>query len=233
MNYSNSGFNYIDRGFKRNLVLIPGWATDYRIFSRLELDYNYFVPVDIAAYRFKEELLKLLKQRGYKSISILGYSLGGFLASDFAAEYPERVGELILFAVRKAYNNTALSQIKQSLASNAKAFLYKFYLNCFSKGDREGLSWFRNNLLDAYLDNHCPGRLNQGLDYLSSARIDTEKLSCIKEIAIFHGENDLIAPLKEALEIKHALPKARLNLLPGKGHIFFLSGGLKEYFPYG
>ena len=37
-------FKYIDRQKPETAVLVPGWATDYRIFDTLDLDYNYLMP---------------------------------------------------------------------------------------------------------------------------------------------------------------------------------------------
>lgn len=224
------GFKLLGRGFAKNIVLIPGWATDYRVFNNLELDYNYLLPVGISPFDFKAKLLSLLQERGYKSVSVLGYSLGGFLACDFAAEYSDMVEELILLGIRKSYGAGALKQARQGIASNARAFLYRFYLNCFSGYDREGLAWFRQNLLSNYLQDFSLPDLAMGLDYLSSNRIDAAKLKDIKKIRIFHGEEDLVAPLEEALEVKSALAQAEFNLMKNKGHLLFLSPEFKEYF---
>ncbi len=138
MNSQISEFSYIYRGFKEAIVLIPGWATDYRIFSNLDLNYNYLLPVRFNPLDFKKKLSKELDKRGINKISMLGWSLGGFLAVEFFSDNPERIDKLILISIRKRYDSKNLEDIAFKLKKNKKAWLYKFYLDCFSKKDKKG-----------------------------------------------------------------------------------------------
>src|SRR3989338_4261643 len=89
----------IPRGAARTLLLIPGWATDYRIFASLELPYNYLVPIKFAFLDFEKRVLRALEENALDKISILGWSMGAYLAADFAAKHKDRIDELILAAV--------------------------------------------------------------------------------------------------------------------------------------
>jgi len=233
MNWAGKGFKFLDRGFAKTLVLVPGWATDQRIFDTLDLDYNYLLPIGISPFDFKFKLFDLLKERHYDNISLFGYSLGGFMVCDFSSEYPHMVEELILLSIRKSYNAKVLKETRKGIKNNRRAFLYKFYLNCFSRYDKEGLAWFRSNLLDSYLQDISADELALGLDYLSSAKIESEKLKSIRKIRLFHGRDDLIAPLQETAEIKSGLTQAKLNLLDNRGHFLFLNKGFRKDFYHG
>ncbi|MEE8359767.1 MAG: alpha/beta hydrolase, partial [Candidatus Omnitrophota bacterium] len=125
-------FDYINRGEVRTLVLIPGWASDSRIFGTLDLSYNYFVPENFSHFNFKESLLDAMEERGIKKISLFGWSLGGFLAQEFAMEYPDIIDRLILVSVRKGYKEEELSEIRKNLKRSKEGYLYKFYSQCFS-----------------------------------------------------------------------------------------------------
>ena len=46
-----SEFKLIDRGFKDTILLIPGWAADYRIFDSLDLEFNYLLPMKLRLCR--------------------------------------------------------------------------------------------------------------------------------------------------------------------------------------
>jgi len=225
-----SGFNFRNRGFKNTLVLIPGWATDYRIFDVLKLDYNYLLATSLCPSDFNQALRNQLDQFEINKVSVFGFSLGGFLGSEFAAKFPERISELILLGVRKCYAPKILEGIKYEIQKNSRPWLYKFYLNCFSGADREGLSWFKKNLLKEYTHNLKLNELIWGLDYLSSHAITPGSLSKIEKIRIFHGSEDLIAPISEALEIKSDLPQAKFVCLRGAGHISFLNPVFRERF---
>lgn len=230
---AKSEFELNKKGFKDTLVLIPGWATDWRIFNGLELDYNYLLTTKLNTADFNRQLLGRLDQLKINKVSVLGFSLGGFLAAEFASSCPDKINELILLGVRKRYDPQLLENIRRQINKDQRAWLYKFYLNCFSKADTGGLEWFRNNLLKEYLDNLNSGELIRGLDYLAGHTIHPETLEGIENIRLFHGSGDMIAPVQEALEFKADLPRAKFTLLADTGHLCFLNGNFRERFYHG
>ena len=225
-----SEFEFRGRGFKDTLVLIPGWATDWRLFEGLELDYNYLLTTKLYPSDFNRELLRQMDQLEISKVSVFGFSLGGFLAAEFACGYPEKIAKLILLGVCKRYDPQLLENIEREIRAYRRPWLYKFYLNCFSKADREGWEWFRKNLLKEYLDKLSLDELTMGLDYLACQALDPEILAKVGDIRIFHGGDDMIAPVKEALEMKADLPRAKFTLLADRGHLFFLSRDFRETF---
>jgi pimeloyl-ACP methyl ester carboxylesterase len=100
---------------KEKIYLIPGLMTDERLWSRLipflENDYeliNVPIPhsedfdeiIDILFNSFKEE-----------KINLLGFSLGGYIASYFAITYPNKVNRL--FTVAATPGNTTEAEIQR------------------------------------------------------------------------------------------------------------------------
>ena len=228
-----SGFKFWERGFKDTLVLIPGWATNYRIFDGLKLDHNYLIPTRLYHCNFYQALLDAINELKIDKVALFGFSLGGFLATEFAVSFPERVSELILIGVRKCYEPKILEEIKNAIQINKRAWLYKFYLNCFSRSDLQGLGWFKKNLLKEYTDNLSLDELNLGLDYLASHALHLESLKKVEKIRIFHGSADRIVPVEEALKIKSELPQAKFILFADMGHLLFLHPGFRERFYHG
>lgn len=227
---ARSKFRIVKRGFEKTIVLVPGWATDYKIFDTLDLKYNYILPINIDFIDFKDSLLKFLKKTSVRHVSLFGWSQGGFLAADFASHNTETIDELILAGMRRRYDQDALEEIKRKLKQNKRAFLYKFYLNCFSQYDNKACSWFKRSLLKKYIDQMSVEYLLCGLDYLSCARIKSEFLSGVKTIRIFHGAQDEIAPLEEAKKIKACLPHAQFIVLDRLGHLLFLNPDFRKEF---
>ncbi len=223
MNLQRSKFKFLDRGFEETLVCLPGWAADERIFSRLSLNYNYLFATYFSPFEFTKQLYDYLYKLSAGKVSFLGYSLGGFLAADFAQSHPEMVNELILLSIRKSYDTKVIQAIKEKLVKNQRAFLYRFYLDCFSPADREGLNWFKAHLLKDYLEVMRLEDLLTGLNYLEEARINPSLLTSIEKISIFHGEDDVIAPLEEARFLKTELKQAQFIPLPKLGHLCFLN----------
>lgn len=223
MRSQRSEFKLLDRGFKEVLVLIPGWATDYRIFSGLDLNYNYLLPIKFHPGLFIKSLSDELEKQGLDKVRMFGWSLGGFLAAEFAGGYSGRITELILSSVREKFPSEGLESIALKLKRNKKAYLYKFYQECFSARDSQGLNWFTKHLLKEYLDQMQLDDLLDGLDYLSRAVIKPKSLSGVKKIRVFHGEDDRIAPLKGADWADPALHQVDFISLAGVGHVLFLN----------
>lgn len=196
---------------KGTIILMPGWATDCRIFKDVES-------------------LKIFKDRPADKICLLGWSLGGFMAAEFASRYPEAIGELILVSIRRRYDPAILTDITQLLIKDKKAYLYKFYLESFSGEDKEGLAWFKKNLLKSYLQDMKTEDLIRGLDYLSQASMEPERLRRVEKIRIFHGTEDRIAPLEESEKIGSRLPQAEFIRISGAGHCPFLSRDFRKKF---
>ena len=221
-------FKYIDRGYKASIVLIPGWATDYRIFDFLDLKFNYLLPVRFAPFDFSKSLLREIKKRTIKKISLLGLSLGGFLAAEFAFKHPGLIDELILISIRKRYKENDLSHIKGQLKKNKKAYLYKFYSLCFP--GRKHIDDSAKKLFNRYYNTMDLDYLLYGLQYLEKAKIEPALLGKIENIRIIHGEYDNIAPIQEAFDIKSRLPKAKFICVKDAGHFPFLKADFKKYY---
>ncbi|UCD55756.1 MAG: alpha/beta hydrolase [Candidatus Omnitrophota bacterium] len=219
-------FKFIDNGYKDVAVLIPGWATDYRIFGSLNLEFNYLMPITFYPDTFETNLLRALRENKIDKFSLFGWSLGGFLAAEFASRHKELIDRLILVSIRKKYDKKGLREIKEYLGKNKKGYLYKFYTRCFFK--KENMQWFRKNLLKTYCEELDLDYLTDSLGYLQNAEIRPESLKPVEKIKIIHGECDRIAPVQEALEIKNNLPHAEFVSVEHAGHMPFLEDGFER-----
>ncbi|MEA3305919.1 MAG: alpha/beta hydrolase [Candidatus Omnitrophota bacterium] len=224
--FSNgAGFKYIDRGKKDSIALIPGWATDYRIFSRLDLKFNYLIPVDFSPFTFEKSFFEALKENNITRISLLGWSLGGFLAAEIASKHTRLIDRLVLVSIRKKYKKEELKAVKKHLRKSRRGYLYRFYTRCFSeKGE---MSFFRKNLLKDYCDGFNLDYLFTALDYLKTAEIKPELLKRVEKVKIIHGEFDKIAPIREAMDIKNGLPQAEFITIDKAGHMPFFKDAFK------
>jgi len=220
-------FKSINRKESQEAVLIPGWATDYRIFEGLNLKYNYLIPTNFYPFDFEDILLRTLKKRNIKKISLFGFSLGGFLAAEFASRHSHLVDKLILIGTRLKYRHKEIDNIRKLLRKSKVAFLYKFYSQCFEK--KIDFIRFKNKLFRDYCENFDLDYLMNTLDYLESARIRPESLRGIKHITIIHGRLDRIAPFSEAVCIKDSLPDANFIDLKDEGHMPFLKEDFGDY----
>ncbi len=221
-------FKFADRNEKQYLALVAGWAFDCRIFNSLDLPYNYCLFQGDSIASFEDQTKKLLQEKNIEKISILGFSQGAFAASLFAAANPDKVSELILVGLRKKYDEKNLENIKNYLAKNPSAFLYRFYKDCFSQDEKETYLMFKRTLLKYYLTRLSASQLAEALNWLSKVEITRQSLEKIKKIKIVHGTDDAIAPFLEAANIARSLPQARFITFEGAGHLPFLRDDFKR-----
>ncbi|HID43671.1 MAG TPA: alpha/beta hydrolase [Archaeoglobaceae archaeon] len=215
----------VERGKTKNMLFLPGWATDRRIFVPLELEYNYIFPAQGFLLSGNEEIISVLRENGLRKISLLGFSLGGFLALDFVLNYPELVDKIFLVGIRKKYTQREISELRRNLNRNKKSCLYSFYNMCFHQ--KEEWDWFRKELYPNYVQKFSLDILLQGLDYLEGVEISSQGLENIQNLNFIHGEYDRIALLQEVLLIKEELPQAEFWLIEDSGHIPFLNPQFK------
>ena len=217
----NLSFKFLDRGRKEVLALLPGWATDYKIFQGLEMDFNYLLTLETSPENFEKRLLRIIDEQRIEKVSLFGWSLGGFLAYEFALRYPQRVSKVILVSVRRGYSREEIERIKENLLTEKERSLYRFYFNCFF--DKRAF-YLNHSLFKRYSEQMDLSLLLKGLDYLSCVQMEVERLRKVRNLTIIHGEQDRIAPVKEVREMKSSLPSAELIIIKKAGHIPFLEG---------
>lgn len=220
MTFQKSEFKLISRDYKETIVLIPGWAFDYRIFNCLSINYNYIVPIKFSPYCFVNVLSDFLNKNKLDKVSIFGWSMGVFVAGDFIVRYPEKIQKIIFISAKEKYNKEGLEEITAYLRKSKKAYLYKFYKECFSESENKKYDWFKRNFLKGYLKDMKLHSLLEGLNYLSDAKMEYNRLRDFK-IKFIHGKEDRIVPLKEVLKIKNNLPDAEYIFMDGAGHLPF------------
>ena len=215
-----NNFKYIDRNKKKDIILLPGWATDIRVFDNIDIDYNYFLPLDFKPQDFERECLKLLDETSKQNISLYGWSLGGYVAADFTVKHPGLVDELFLVSVKEAYKKESVDKVKGCLDESRKAYLYKFYHECFSENEKEKLKWFKDNLIRDYMEKFDLGILFRDLQYFLDTPIDLKALKD-RDVKVIFGMKDKIVPVQEIISLKENLPRAMICFVNNAGHMPF------------
>jgi pimeloyl-ACP methyl ester carboxylesterase len=216
-----------DRG-QAQLVIVPGWAFDWRPFAELRLPLGGVVYTGENLQQFAADLRHWLRAQTSERVSLLGWSMGAYAVADFAVHHPEVVDQVILVAARRQYSRQDIERVRTHLRQRRKAFLGKFYRDCFSAGEGPMYQWFRSTLLRDYLKQMTAGRLNRGLDWLSRVRLDSDRLQSCADLVLVHGTADRIASPDEARRLAQALPRARTVWLDDAGHLPFLRSDFAE-----
>ena len=101
----------IEENAKEKIYLIPGLMTDERLWSRIKpfLQNEYeLVHVPIPHTEDFDEIIDILFNLfKEEKVNLLGFSLGGYIASYFAITYPNRVNKLFMLAATPGSSSEA------------------------------------------------------------------------------------------------------------------------------
>ena len=209
-----------------SVVLLPGWATDGRIFEGVLPGVAAVTTGPLRPAGFPRRLAAFLDRAARGPVTVVGWSLGGFLAAEFAREHPDRVRRVVLVGIRREYPEGDVEAVLRSLSADPDACLSGFYARCFYPSQIPAYRRFRGALQPAYLREMDVGALREGLSYLGSARLSGGTLpSC--PVAIVHGGKDVVAPLAEAEGVAREGGNATFHPLPGAAHAAFLAAGFR------
>ncbi len=215
----------VDGGAGPSMVLLPGWATDGRVFDGLfpgAASVRSCGP--LRPEGFPDRLAAFLDGAVQGPVTIVGWSLGGFLAAEFARRHPARVRRLVLIGIRRRYPAADVEGVRARLLRDRRACLVDFYAQCFFPSRMRAYRSFRSGLQEDYLREMDDAALLEGLSFLAAADFPASGLaSC--PVTIVHGGKDAIAPPAEAKMVARETGRASFLLLPEAPHAAFLDGG--------
>jgi pimeloyl-ACP methyl ester carboxylesterase len=209
-----------------SMVLLPGWATDGRIFDGVFPGAPAVTTGPLRPEGFTTRLASFLDRVARGPVTVVGWSLGGFLAAQFAREYPGRVGRVVLVGIRRAYPERDVEAVLRSLSTDRGDCLSGFYAQCFYPSQMSAYRRFRGGLQEAYLREIDGGTLREGLSYLGSAKLSGDTLPACP-VTIVHGEKDVVAPFAEAEGVAREGGNTTFHRLPGAAHAAFLADGFR------
>jgi pimeloyl-ACP methyl ester carboxylesterase len=223
---SREEFFVVGGGGDSSMVLLPGWATDGRIFDGVFPGVPAVTTGPLRPEGFPRRLASFLDRAARGPVTVVGWSLGGFLAAQFAREYPDRVRRVVLVGIRRKYPEGDVAGVLRSLSADPGGCLTGFYAQCFYPSQMPAYRRFRGELQAEYLREMDGDALREGLSYLAGARLSGETLpGC--PVAIVHGEKDVVAPLAEAEGVAREGGNATFHRLAGGAHAAFLADGFR------
>jgi malonyl-CoA O-methyltransferase len=199
------------------VVFLPGWGFDGRITELFEQHARPWIypATMLDPTSLTNDLFAFLNEKGIDRIELKGWSMGGYLALDFARQYPDRVAAQELIGMRGHWPTAEIDAIIAELQADPAAFLHTFYRKCFL-GHKSAYRIFVKNLQNDYLGQLDMKLLLKGLAYLNDIHINHVPGIPTR---LVHGSNDIIAPLAERANI----PEADVEIVEQGGHMPFLS----------
>lgn len=168
---------------------------------------------------FLDKFLDVLK---IEHATLVGNSMGGWIAAAYALKYPARVERLVLvdaagFAPPKEYDPSLLSGLNPSTREQAKRFAGLVFFNPLLKSDAavDAILESRMSAGDGHTIHSLVESIYRGEDMLDG------KLSAIKQpVLLVWGRDDGLTPLaREGERFKRELPGAQLVVFDQCGHV--------------
>ena len=163
-------------------------------------------------------LKRFLDVLGYPRVTLVGNSLGGWIATRFAVEYPERVERLYLLnsaGLRRQNMHSPYVEDRVEAMNSIKQMLgYPLPVPGF--------------VLDALIRNaQSPAYAGFIRDYDPREELDTVLADVVAPTTIIWGEDDNLLPLICAYDFHHGISNSELVLLPRAGHMPQLQNPVK------
>ena len=223
----------------RALIMLPGlgdglttvkgtalpMAFMYRLFAR---DYTVYMfsrrnhlPNGYSTRDMARDLKEAMDVLNIRKADLVGVSMGGMIAQHFAADYPERIGKLVLCVTCAQPNDILLESVNEwiSLArqGNHAAFMDSNLRRMYSA------AYYRKNRWLAPI----VGKLTRPKSYKrffiqAEACINHNAANRLPQIAcptlVIGGEQDCALGAAPSREIASAIPHAQLRMYPEWGH---------------
>lgn len=248
--------NYVVEGNGETLVFIHGlsdnllyWealATTFKkdfCVIRLDLRGHGQSPLgdgEITIDTYADDLKAILDERDIKKANLIGFSLGGAVALEFAVKYPDYVSSLVLMSTFFKCDNHVIgmfNQFKHALESGFEAF-YDFMVPKVLCPDVIESNIEELELFKQYASQTANvDAFKKAVDACLNFNVD-EKLSQINvPVLVLCGKHDEIFPMyihkNLSRKIKNSklmvLDNSRHNLLVGKNNIKIIEA-LNEFF---
>lgn len=183
---------------------------------------------------WSDDLAGLMDALGIERCHVHGGSMGSFIAIDFAAKYPEKVGKLLLGAGAVAKCDTMAvlhfrvwQQIASAYGIASKELAQELLTKAFSRAFLDGMAGGDEALAEMQEVTARNASLPVFLD-ACQAMIDTDVRDQLANVTaptlVMVGSDDVLTPLDMgpngagARYVAEHLPDARLVIFEGSGH---------------
>ncbi|MEO0466198.1 MAG: alpha/beta fold hydrolase [Pseudomonadota bacterium] len=166
---------------------------------------------------------QLLDQYGIDEVDVMGVSWGGAMAQQYAFQYRNRVGKLILCATTAGMTMVPGRPAAMLKMADARRYIDPDYM-------RDNFATLYGDLAEgnagAHMDNLMPpdpkGYAFQIMAFVGWSSLPFIRLLKMPSLVVM-GANDAIVPVVNGHILNTALPNSRLHVMDDAGHLFIVT----------
>ena len=211
----------LDAGFW--VLQIPALARTHRVYAVDMIGFGRSgkPPLEYSVETFVEFLEGFMRQAGIPKASLIGLSLGGWVAADFAAQHPEMVERLVLVNAAGIRPPVPLTEAMLAILNPGSLVEERNLL--------EFVLYHKELATEEFVEQLFTHRMRSGNGYTVARVIHrmltrdewvNDKLAGVRAPAlVVWGRNDMLIPLSSGEEFVRLLPGAELLVLDECGHL--------------
>ena len=194
-------------------------APDFRGFGESSEEISGFQMSDLAA-----DTVWLMDQLGFTTASIVGLSMGGYVAFEIWARFADRISNLVLCDTRAGVDTPEAAAARwkaseQVLEVGTRKIVEPMIARLIGERTRDQLPDVVANL-EAMMFQTRPSTIAWAQQAMAQRRDFTELLPSIQtRTLLVVGEHDVISTAREMKSIASAIPKAKLEIILDSGHM--------------
>ena len=183
-------------------------------------------PFDIA--QLADDAAHVIETLGFERISVLGWSMGGFIAQTLALRHPDRINKLILLSTDAGGTDADLASpgvwsqlIDTSGTPHEQA--QRLLSLLFPSDVAESFYRQFGDIVAAARARLSPDLVNRqaaAMDAWHRSGIGSRLREINARVLIATGTEDVVIPPSNALKLVNAIPNAWVAQFPGGGHAF-------------
>lgn len=213
------------------LALLHGWGATGAAWRRLQqsLPPGVWVEAPTLPVWRPEWVARWLASLPLARTLAVGWSLGGCLLLEAVARFGVRPAQLVLMGVPAVFCQrpgfaggqppVVVRAMRRALFQDPDGVLADFARRALAPGEE---AW-EGQARGLFPAGQSPAHLAAGLDYLLAADLRPLLGQVPIPVTLVQGEADVIVRPSQALILAHTLPQAQAVLLPGVGHLPFLT----------